>query len=98
MPGAAQKSAAAAAALVEPHTARAAPPRADPLLCAPLNPSPFKPILNSKSKSNTQVGFFDIVALPLFQSLAAAFPGAAPLLEAVRDNYAMWKEEILAHS
>jgi hypothetical protein len=41
----------------------------------------------------TQVGFFDIVALPLFQSLAQVFSGTVPLLDAVRDNYVMWKEE-----
>jgi hypothetical protein len=40
-----------------------------------------------------QVGFFDIVALPLFQSFAQAFPDATPMLEAVKDNYAMWREE-----
>ncbi len=46
-----------------------------------------------------QVGFFDIVALPLFQSLAQVFGGTVPLLDAVRDNYVMWKEEaVVAHS
>lgn len=40
-----------------------------------------------------QVGFFDIVALPLFQSFAQAFTDATPMLEAVKDNYAMWREE-----
>ena len=40
-----------------------------------------------------QVGFFDIVALPLFQSFAQAFPDSTPLLDAVKDNYSMWREE-----
>jgi hypothetical protein len=40
-----------------------------------------------------QVGFFDIVALPLFQSFAQAFADAIPMLDAVKDNYAMWREE-----
>jgi hypothetical protein len=40
-----------------------------------------------------KVGFFDIVALPLFQSFAQTFVEAAPMLEAVRDNYNMWREE-----
>lgn len=41
--------------------------------------------------TKSQVGFFDIVALPLFQSYAQAFPEALPLLDAVKDNYQMWK-------
>ncbi|WIA11311.1 hypothetical protein OEZ85_011434 [Tetradesmus obliquus] len=43
--------------------------------------------------SRSQVGFFDIVALPLYTSLAQRFPGCRPMLEAVLDNYAMWKEQ-----
>ena len=42
-----------------------------------------------------QVGFFDIVALPLFQSFAQAFPESTPMLDAVKDNYLMWREEAL---
>ncbi len=41
----------------------------------------------------SQVGFFDIVAMPLFQSFAQAFADATPMLEAVRDNYNMWRDE-----
>ncbi len=40
-----------------------------------------------------QVGFFDIVALPLFQSFSQKFPEAEPLLAAVKENYEMWKDE-----
>lgn len=45
-----------------------------------------------------QVGFFDIVALPLFQSFAQAFPEATPMLDAVKDNYAMWREEAAVYT
>ncbi|KAJ9519348.1 hypothetical protein QJQ45_023138, partial [Haematococcus lacustris] len=34
-----------------------------------------------------QVGFFEIVVLPLYRAFAAAFPGAFPLLHAAKDNY-----------
>lgn len=43
-----------------------------------------------------QIGFFDIVALPLFQSFAQALPQATPMLDAVKDNYNMWKDEMMA--
>ncbi len=36
------------------------------------------------------VQFFDFVALPLYQTMAAAFPGCTPLLENVRANYVAW--------
>lgn len=45
--------------------------------------------------TKSQVGFFDIVALPLFQSFAQAFGESTPMLDAVRDNYIMWKEEAM---
>ncbi len=45
------------------------------------------------ARGTPQVGFFDIVALPLFQSFAQAFPDTSPMLEAVKDNYHMWREE-----
>ncbi|PNW81070.1 hypothetical protein CHLRE_07g342350v5 [Chlamydomonas reinhardtii] len=48
--------------------------------------------------SKSQVGFFDIVALPLFQSFAQAFPEATPMLDAVKDNYAMWREEAAVYT
>lgn len=37
-------------------------------------------------------GFFNVIALPLYSTLAAHFPGCAPLLAAVKDNLAMWVE------
>eukprot|EP00197_Chlamydomonas_leiostraca_P012121 CAMPEP_0202864138 /NCGR_PEP_ID=MMETSP1391-20130828/4502_1 /ASSEMBLY_ACC=CAM_ASM_000867 /TAXON_ID=1034604 /ORGANISM="Chlamydomonas leiostraca, Strain SAG 11-49" /LENGTH=569 /DNA_ID=CAMNT_0049543851 /DNA_START=1 /DNA_END=1710 /DNA_ORIENTATION=+ len=40
----------------------------------------------------SQPGFFNVVALPLYCALASHFPGCEPLLEAVRDNLALWLE------
>ena len=37
------------------------------------------------------VGFFDLVAQPLFRSWAAVFEGALPMLRAVEDNLRKWK-------
>lgn len=47
----------------------------------------------AKGISKSQIGFFDIVAMPLFQSFSQVFCDATPLLDALRDNYMMWKEE-----
>jgi hypothetical protein len=41
--------------------------------------------------SDSQVGFFDFVVLPLFREFAAAFPATQSVLSAVEDNYARWK-------
>jgi cAMP-specific phosphodiesterase 4/calcium/calmodulin-dependent 3',5'-cyclic nucleotide phosphodiesterase len=41
--------------------------------------------------SDTQMGFFDFVVLPLFRALAAAFPSAQPILTGVESNYETWK-------
>jgi len=41
--------------------------------------------------SDTQVGFFDFVVLPLFNALASAFPTARPMLSGVEANYRNWK-------
>lgn len=40
----------------------------------------------------TQVGFFDFVVLPLFTTLADAFPATRTLLASTKANYAMWTE------
>lgn len=42
--------------------------------------------------TETQVGFFDFVALPLFRALVAAFPKAAPMLSAVMVNHEFWRD------
>lgn len=39
-----------------------------------------------------QVGFFDIVALPLFYSWASVFHEATPLVRAVEDNANRWRQ------
>ena len=38
-----------------------------------------------------QVGFFEIIGLPLFQSFSDAFAAAKPVLEGASHNYAMWR-------
>ena len=38
------------------------------------------------------MGFFDIVALPLFRTFQAVFPEASPMVEQLTDNFEMWKE------
>jgi hypothetical protein len=40
--------------------------------------------------SQTQVGFFEYVVLPLFRTLVRAAPAAEPMLEAATSNYKMW--------
>uniref|UniRef100_A0A7S2FUT2 PDEase domain-containing protein n=1 Tax=Alexandrium andersonii TaxID=327968 RepID=A0A7S2FUT2_9DINO len=42
--------------------------------------------------SDTQVGFFDFVVLPLFRVLIQAVPLAEPFLDAASENYRRWKE------
>ena len=37
-----------------------------------------------------QVGFFEIVALPMFSSYVSAMPQSQPLLDAVMKNYHYW--------
>ena len=39
-----------------------------------------------------QVGFFEVVVLPMFQSLVAVIPGAQAVLNVVSDNYYMWRK------
>eukprot|EP00798_Chlamydomonas_sp_ICE-L_P002632 gene2632-5005_t len=46
--------------------------------------------------TKSQIGFFDIVALPLFQSFAQTFTESQPMLDSVRDNCNMWRELIAA--
>ena len=46
-----------------------------------------------KGVSKSQVGFYDIVALPLFIAYTRVFPGLSPMLSALKANYAYWKEQ-----
>lgn len=47
---------------------------------------------NKAGVSESQVGFFNFVVLPLFSSLKAGFADTAPMLEAVEANYKLWHE------
>ena len=57
------------------------PPASVTLLQLPILPPPHLPLQ-----------FFNFVALPMYQSMAQAFPGCTPILEAVKANCAMWAE------
>ena len=37
-----------------------------------------------------QLGFFEIVALPIFRAFVDAFDTARPMLTGVEDNFMMW--------
>lgn len=41
-----------------------------------------------------QVGFFDVVALPLFQNFHKVFHATKPLLTGVLANYNYWKSAL----
>ena len=43
--------------------------------------------------SDTQVGFFEVIAMPMFRSFVATHPDALPMLEAAEQNLAMWKSK-----
>jgi cAMP-specific phosphodiesterase 4/calcium/calmodulin-dependent 3',5'-cyclic nucleotide phosphodiesterase len=56
---------------------------------------PEKSFLMDREKdgaSETQIGFFDFVVLPLFRELTGSFPLAQPMCSAVESNYQKWKE------
>merc|ERR1719424_1680449 len=42
--------------------------------------------------SKTQIGFFELVVVPLFRSLVSVAPRARPVLDAVISNYEGWRE------
>ncbi len=41
--------------------------------------------------TQSQVGFFTAVCLPLFANFSLHFPGATPMLDAVAENYRHWQ-------
>jgi len=45
--------------------------------------------------TKSQVGFFDVVVLPLLQAFTTAVPGALPVLEKAERNYWFWKAPIV---
>ncbi|KAL6752171.1 hypothetical protein V8C86DRAFT_3141473 [Haematococcus lacustris] len=53
----------------------------------------FQPTDDAEKLLCLQVGFFEIVVLPLYRAFAAAFPGAFPLLHAAKDNYRYWRQQ-----
>lgn len=61
---------------------------------------PVSPLMDRTRDGITksQVGFFDIVALPLFYSWAAVFVDATPLVRSVEDNCNHWRALELARS
>lgn len=60
-------------------------PRAPtPATLLPPSPPPLPP---------SQVGFFDIVAIPLYSTLAKVFTGTKPLLVYLLRNYRYWVDQ-----
>jgi len=60
-------------------------------------PSELSPLTDrdqpgAMSPSN-QVGFFNYIVLPMFNALAHAFPGTAPLADQAEQNLTFWKAE-----
>lgn len=43
-----------------------------------------------------QVGFFEIVVLPLVKAFVEVIPTARPLLDSVNTNYGMWSRQLQA--
>ncbi len=42
----------------------------------------------------TQVGFFNIVGLPLFRAMVGLFPNAQPMLDGALVNYHEWEKAV----
>jgi hypothetical protein len=55
---------------------------------------PVSPLFDRSKPGITksQVGFFDVVALPLFKAFASSFPGGGALLNSALANYKYWKK------
>jgi len=47
--------------------------------------------------SKSQVGFFNAVAMPMYETLAQAFPGTSPLMNSVKANMEHWQRKQDAH-
>ena len=58
-----------------------------------FGPSAASPLMDRASPGITasQCGFFEIVVVPLYESFANVFTGAAPALRQVHINYGMWQ-------
>merc|ERR1712046_371494 len=57
-----------------------------------MSPISFLMDRNKPGVSQTQVGFFDFVVLPLFRTFVEAFLPCEPLLAGVMGNYQQWKD------
>lgn len=44
--------------------------------------------------SDAQIGFFEVVALPLFKSFVEKFPLAQPMTEHAQENLSMWHTKV----
>ncbi|KAK9859297.1 hypothetical protein WJX84_010074 [Apatococcus fuscideae] len=55
-----------------------------------LKKSPLMDRNEVTGMTKSQVGFFEIVALPLFAGYVQVIPNAKPLLDAVKSNYRFW--------
>ncbi len=55
---------------------------------------PISPLFDRTKPGVTksQVGFFEVVAMPLFKAFVGSFPGARPLMQGVYDNCRHWKQ------
>ena len=42
---------------------------------------------------HSQVGFYDIVVVPLYHSFGRVFPGCQPMLSGVMNNYRFWSKQ-----
>jgi len=63
-----------------------------------LDPVSFLMDRDKPGVSQTQTGFFEHVALPLYRALASAVPRAGPMLLAVEANHTRWCAEYAAKS
>jgi len=62
-----------------------------------LEPSP----LNKRGRRgvvSSQVGFFEVIVLPIFRTWASVFPDYHPVLEALESNYRYWKDLDMPHA
>ncbi len=57
---------------------------------------PISPLCdrNSSGVTKSQVGFFEVVVLPLLTNFTARFPAARPVLHSAVSNYRYWREQV----
>ena len=52
--------------------------------------------VEGKAALLVQVGFFEIVAMPLMRTYCSIFPVAQPLMNSLTTNYRMWTQQLQA--